>query len=163
MNRLQEQYGYPIVTAAAAIEQVLTELDAQRILIIAPYPQWLGDQGVQHWTRRGFEVTELKLVRLPSGDTRHIYELTSDRAMDALLGMNYRDVDVVLFSGTGMPSLNAIRAATDMGLTALSSNLCLTWALLHGQGIAVDPPARGRALLSGWEQTLDAERPTADR
>jgi maleate isomerase len=159
LKRLEDQFGYPIVTAAAAIEQVLNELDARRILIIAPYPQWLGDLGAQHWKRRGFEVTELELVSLPSDDTRHIYELTSDSALDALLGMNYRDVDALLFSGTGMPSLNAIRAATEMGLTALSSNLCLTWALLHGHGLPVEAPARGQTLLPGWEQRLDAERP----
>lgn len=160
LNELEDQLAYPIVTAAAAIEKVLNELDAHRILIIAPYPQWLGDLGVRHWQRRGFDVTELELVRLPSDDTRHIYELTSDSAIDVLLGMHYRDVDAVLFSGTGMPSLNAIRAATEMGLTALSSNLCLTWALLHGHGLPVEAPARGQALLSGWEQRLDAERPT---
>ena len=136
IRRLEDQAGCPIITAATAIEQALQHLQAKRILIVAPYPEWLSDLSLQFWKARDFDVVKLARVPLPSSDTRTIYGLTSEAALAVLREQNYSDADVVLLSGTGMPTLNAIRVATaELGVTVLSSNLCLLWALLQLLGI----------------------------
>ena len=61
----------------------------------------------------------------------------------------------MLFSGTGMPTLRAIvRAGKELGLPAVSSNLCLTWALHQILGIAT--AREGAGLLVGWEPGLES-------
>ena len=136
ISRLEDQVGCPIITAAMAIEQALQHLEAKRILIVAPYPEWLSDLSVRFWKGRGFDVVNLARVALPSSDLRTIYGLTSAAALSVLREQRYSEADAVLLSGTGMPTLNAIRVATnELGVTVLSSNLCLLWALLQVLGI----------------------------
>jgi maleate isomerase len=67
-------------------------------------------------------------------DTHRIYELTSDDAYEALVSLTRHDVDAIVVSGTGMPTLQALRRwRSERGDSppVLSSNLCLAWALLQ--------------------------------
>jgi maleate isomerase len=159
IRRLEETAGYPIVTAADAIERALRHLGARRLAIVAPYPEWLGKLGVAYWESRGFVVAAHGRVKLPGTDTRQIYQLTSDDALDALRRLPTAGVDAVLFSGTGMPTLRAVaRAAKELGLLAVSSNLCLAWALQQtvGSKPATNGAGQHTNLLSGWEPGLDS-------
>lgn len=134
--RLQDRFGYPVVTAAAAIESRLNALGAETIAMIAPYPEWLLNPGVEYWTARGFRVSAVGHARLPSADLHQIYELGSHQALEVLQSLELDGVDAVLFSGTGMPSLRAIQAAqADTGLPAVSSNLCLAASLFDIIGL----------------------------
>lgn len=136
VTRLQDRFGYPVVTAAAAIESRLKALSAESIAIVAPYPEWLLNPGVEYWTARGFRVSAVGHARLPSTDLHQIYELGSHQALDVLRTLNLDAVDAVLFSGTGMPSLRAIHAAQEeTGLPTVSSNLCLAGSLLDTIGL----------------------------
>jgi maleate isomerase len=158
---LEDAVGYPIITAAAAIEEALVELDAHRIAIIAPYPEWLGDIGAAYWTSRGFEVVAHARATLAAPDTRNIYRLTSNDALHVLDDMALATagparVDVVLFSGTGMPSLRAVTAAADRGIRAISSNLCLANSLSRKLGLQEAPRGEvaGATLLRDWGTTV---------
>ena len=63
-------------------------------------------------------------------DTHRIYELTSDDALTALRKIDKSGADCLLASGTGMPTLRALRALrSELKLPVLSSNLSLAWAL----------------------------------
>ncbi len=134
--RLQDRFGYPVVTAAAAIEARLRALDAAKIAIVAPYPEWLLNPGVEYWTDRGFQVRVVGHAQLPSENLHRIYELGSQQALEVLETLDLAGVDAVLFSGTGMPSLRAILTAqADTGLPAVSSNLCLAASLFDTIGL----------------------------
>ncbi len=160
---LEDALGYPIITAAAAIEETLHELGARRIAMIAPYPEWLGELGIAYWTSRGFEVVAHAQATLAGPDTRNIYRLRSADALEVLDGMELVNagatgVDVVLFSGTGMPSLRAVSGAGDRGLQAISSNLCLARSLSRKLGI---PPTQLAvpsipAILREWDAKVAA-------
>jgi len=144
--RLQDRFGYPVVTAAAAIEARLHQLEAKSIALIAPYPDWLFQPGVDYWTGRGFKVQVTGHAQLPSSDLHQIYELGSHQALEVLARLKLDGVDAVLFSGTGMPSLRAIvKAQQDTGRPAVSSNLCLAASLFDTIGLdgaaATAPPA----------------------
>ena len=65
-------------------------------------------------------------------DTHRIYELTSDDALGALRAVGRDGAGAIVASGTGMPSLRALRILRgETALPVLSSNLCLAWALVR--------------------------------
>ncbi len=132
---IERDFGYPIITAAQAVLASLRAISASRIAILAPYTQPIVDASVVFWEAAGLTVTAVERIDIGSTDTRNIYSL---RAADALAGLERLDTggtDAVLLSGTGMPSLGAIRtAAPVLGKPVLSSNYCLAWALLKAVG-----------------------------
>ena len=154
LDGLSQRFGYPVISAAAAIEAALREAGATRIAFVAPYPDWLGALGGKYWSSRGFEVASIGLAKLPGTDTRKIYELDSSAATAQLEALDETAVDTVVFSGTGMPSLRAILRARDAGISAVSSNLCLAWALGRALGV-IDKEASPIALLEARTAQLD--------
>jgi maleate isomerase len=151
--RLQARFGYPVVTAAAAIEARLKAQGAASIAMVAPYPEWLLNPGIEYWTARGFRVSAVGHARLPSENLHHIYELGSHQALEVLRTLDLDGVDAVLFSGTGMPSLRAILAAqAETGLPAVSSNLCLAASLFDAIGL----DGSAATDLQAWSAQVDA-------
>lgn len=140
-------FGYPVLTAADAIVWAMTRIGARRIAIIAPYPDALIAAGKSYFEARGLEVVSTRRVVTRTTDTRSIYELTPDQAGD--LTETKLDVDAVLISGTGMPSLPLL--APEGAPPILSSNLCLAARLLEaaGRGDLLD----GVAPI-GWRDRL---------
>ena len=140
--------GLPVITAAQAIRAALAAQGARRIALVAPYPVDLFEAGLAYWREAGLEVVASLRVDPTLDETHRIYELTSDDALAALRRIDARDADCVLASGTGMPTLRALRAwgaaAPSAGPApaappALSSNLCLAWALLRSAAPAMAP------------------------
>jgi maleate isomerase len=121
--------GAPVESAAGAIAAALRHLGARRVCVVSPYPAWLRDAGVAYWRAAGFEVT--CAVDVPTGraDTRGIYELRSADARAVLASLDPRGADVVLLSGTGMPTLPLLRTAHAHLPPLLASNACLAWRL----------------------------------
>lgn len=129
----QDAYGAPVETAACAIRHALEFVGARRVFVVSPYPAWLRDAGLAYWRAAGVNVVGTAEVPTPpvpiSGDTRGIYELQSGDAGAVLDRLDTRDADVVLLSGTGMPTLPLLRRRTHSSPPLLSSNLCLAWRL----------------------------------
>ncbi len=121
----------PVVTAAQAIRQALTGMGAARIALVSPYPEALAESGYTYWRSAGIEVAHTLRVDERLADTHNIYELTSQDALTAVQNVRTDAVDCIVVSGTGMPTLAALRqSAATMALPVISSNLCLAWALL---------------------------------
>ncbi len=140
VNAVQARAGYPILTVARAIVETVRALGAERIALLAPYPASLVDAGVAYWQAAGLTVAQLLTLDLGSEDTRHIYALRSADALAALEGGVAADVDAVLITGTGMPTLGALGEAGILtGRPVLSSNYCLAWALRRALGEDVHP------------------------
>lgn len=124
------QTGLPVITAAQAIRAALAAQGARRIALVAPYPADLFEAGLAYWREAGLEVVASLRVDPTLDDTHRIYGLTSDDALAALRRVDAAGADCVLASGTGMPTLRALRRwSASATLPALSSNLCLAWAL----------------------------------
>jgi len=128
-------------------------MTVRRIAVVAPYPADLIAAADSYWAQAGIEV--VRTVRIPTrtADTRGIYELGSEQVATALADLRCDDVDAVLVSGTGLPSLPAIRQYT-RSVPVVSSNLCLAARLLdlHGR---VDWLEVGSPFIRGWRQRLD--------
>lgn len=124
--------GIPVITAAQAIRRALAALDARRIALVSPYPVALAEAGYRYWQDAGIALAAKLRVDTELRDTHRIYELTSDDALRALRELDAGDAQAIVCSGTGMPTVRALRAfAPQARVPVLSSNLCLAWALGH--------------------------------
>jgi maleate isomerase len=128
------RFGYPIVTASAAIEAALHALDVRRIQLVSPYPDFLVAAARTHWTDRGFEVLRVTDIARPVEGLHGIYALGSADAMTAISGDLDPAAQAVVLSGTGLPTLALLEhAARRIARPVLASNACLARALLaHG-------------------------------
>lgn len=145
--------GYPIVTSADAILRALKHLGASRIALLAPYPQWVVDASHIYWERAGLTVSGAARTLLDTQDTRNVYRVRTRMVIDAAATLDTSGADVVLMSGTGMPTLRAIPEIARMtGKPVLSSNLCLAWALLGAAGVTPPAPRHymGETLMGHW-------------
>lgn len=124
----ESRFCYPLFTACGAIEWQLRRLGARRLALVSPYPQALAEAAAGYWRARGFEVLAADRVETGSSDTRSIYVLTGEVARPAVTRLRRLDVDAVLLSGTGMPTLRLIAEASGTP-PLLSSNLCLAMRL----------------------------------
>lgn len=133
--------GLPVVTAAQGLRRALATLGVSRFALVSPYPAELAAAGLRYWRDSGFEVCASLRVDPVLDDTHAIYELTSADALRAARAVDRRGAAALVITGTGMPTLAALRALRAEGsLPVLSSNLCLAWALLQEAAPELAPP-----------------------
>jgi maleate isomerase len=148
---LSKRRGYPVVPATEAILESLAQIGARRIALVSPYPAWLTEAGLGYYRDAGIEVAEVVQVEADTADTRNVYNATSADALAAAKRLKRSDVDALLLSGTGMPTLGAIgEISRATGKPVLSSTLCLAWALGKRLGLGGKPPWEDRK----WEPQL---------
>lgn len=130
LEALSRKLGYPVITAATAITDSLRLAGATRISLVSPYPEWLLDKAVAFWEAKGFAVSELRTVPLSGSNLHAIYKLSSAAALAHAQELDFSQTDAVVFTGTGMPTLGAIRPLAELSAKSVfSSNLCLMSSL----------------------------------
>lgn len=143
----QSRSGVPVISAAQAIRRALAVLGARSIALVSPYPEWLAAAGGAYWRGAGLEVSAHLRVQETLSDTHAIYELTSDDALRALRAVDAARADCLVCTGTGMPTLRALRVLRgESHRPVLSSNLCLAWALLVAAAPELAPASPGDLL-----------------
>jgi maleate isomerase len=149
---IETRKGYPVVTAAGAVEQALEALAIQAIALVSPYPAWLTDACRAHWERRGVRVTA-SLQLPPASPAQPIYAHTTAALLERVERFDTHGAEAMLLTGTGMPSLRALQPLeAARGVPVLSSNLCLAWALTRTAGRA--QPGPESRLYGGWSSRL---------
>lgn len=126
-NALVQQHQIPVVTATQAIRRELEGRGATRIAMLAPYPRDLCEAAVAYWKKLGFDIVDSSRIDIGS-DTRRIYDISDAQVSDALAKLDDTDADLILLSGTGMPTVAALKKCTR---PMLSSNLCLATEVLR--------------------------------
>ncbi len=126
-DRLIQRHGIPVVTATQAIRRELEGRGATRIAMLAPYPDELCKAAIAYWERLGFHIVTYERIDV-GADTRRIYQLTDLDVAAALSNFDDGGADLILLSGTGMPSIAALKHSTT---PMLSSNLCLATDVLR--------------------------------
>jgi maleate isomerase len=130
-DALAGEVGAPVVTASMAILDTLITLEAERIAVISPYPQWLTDRALAYFRGAGFEVTEVGTIP----EASRTYHLVTAGVVAALRNVTLRGVDAIVLAGTGMRTLDAIAlVSADFEVPILSSNLCGAWRVLDRLG-----------------------------
>lgn len=164
--RLSQMCQAPVATAATAVLAALDALGRPPVVLLSPYPRWLSEQAGAFLAAAG--VTMEALIELdPAG--RGIYRLTPGEIVAKALEIADPPVPsgdagesgprapspVLLFTGTGAPTLAALEALAALGRLALSSNLCGAWWL--ARCLSLDPesaPGPRRAALHPALQSL---------
>jgi len=143
-----ERCRMPVITAAQAIRQALSSLGCESIALVSPYPADLAEAGYRYWEAAGIRVIAKLRVDPALTDTHRIYELTSEDALAALRRIDRTGADCLVASGTGMPTLRALRLLrTELSLPVLSSNLSLAWALTRTAAPELAPLSPGGLLV----------------
>lgn len=155
---LEEERGYPVITAADAIAKALRQLDADRVALLSPYGDALHGKALDYWRRRGLAPAQVERLSAAEGAFHPIYALGAEAADNRLRALPAEGLDAVVILGTGLPTLPTILQQGAQPLPILTSNLCLMWrACLALTG---DPPtpASLRPWLSGeaWGGRLEA-------
>ncbi len=137
----------PVITATQAIRAALKELGCQSIALVSPYPEALAEAGYRYWEDAGIRIVDRLRVDPALTDTHRIYELTSDDALNGLRRLNTSEADCLVASGTGMPTLRALKTfATETEFPVLSSNLSLAWALTRAAAPELAPSSSQQLL-----------------
>lgn len=146
-QRAADAATLPVITAAQAIRAVLAHLGARRIALVAPYPIALAAAGIAYWQAAGITVARSLRVDPALTDTHRIYELTSDDALVALRKLDADSADCIVVSGTGMPTLAALRACrSEFSKPVISSNASLAWCLLRAVAPDLAPTSPAELL-----------------
>jgi len=145
----QDACRVPVITAAQAIRRTLAALGATRIALVSPYPEGLAEAGYRYWEAAGIRIFGKLRVDPQIVDTHRIYELTSDDALAALQAVERHDAQCLVASGTGMPTLRALRTLRGrLPVPVISSNLCLAWLLVRTVAPELAPPVPGDLLAA---------------
>lgn len=147
-EELARHTGYPVTNSALAAVAALQALQARRIALVSPYPDWLTEYSRAYWQSRGLQVRQVVPLPTDAQAFHPIYALEA-RAVERGIGaIDCTDIDAVLLLGTGTPTLPTLarQVQTRRGQPIISCNLALLWhALECMHGHARSP--RAGALL----------------
>jgi len=147
LRDLTQRHGYPVLTAAVAVVDALTVLQARRIGLVSPYPSDLARASVAYWESHGFDVVTVADVAGSEGTFHPIYSMGGSRVTEALRGLEHARLDAIVMLGTGMPTLYPIAQAIGWkGAPVMSCNLCLAWRVVE----ALDGHGPRAETLTAW-------------
>lgn len=149
--RISAATGVPFITTAHAVRDALDGLGARRIGLVSPYPDDLTRAGIAYWEARGYAVAAVSGSVLREGAFHPIYAMGHDQAEQALAAMDPAGLDAIVMLGTGMVTLQALRATPyHGGVPVLSCMSALGWAC------AEKPDLRGWIAGAGWGARVDS-------
>lgn len=126
----------PVWTASLAIAEALQALQAQSVVLISPYPQWLTDRAIAYWESAGLRVHQV----VKFGEEFRAYQLTDVEVAERLARVQPPPRSAIVMSGTGMMSLRVIATMrSQIEAPVVSSNLCGAWRLLKAIGAPASP------------------------
>jgi maleate isomerase len=147
MREIAERHKHPFITAALAVVDALTVLNAKKIGLVSPYPDDLNKASVAYWQSHGYDVAAVATVFNEGSAFHPIYSLGGGSASQALQTLKDKPLDAIVMLGTGMPTLRPIADSIGWsGAPVMSCNLCLAWRAVE----ALDGQAPGRASLEPW-------------
>lgn len=121
--------GAPVASSTLATLDTTGDLGITDIVLVSPYQPWLTDLSAGYWERAGLRVTQTVKVR--AGDRYSPYDVTTRDLVDQVNEAAPADDAVLLLTGTGMFTFEALRQlGADNRRTLLTSNICSArWAL----------------------------------
>lgn len=134
-----------LVTAAGAIRETLDAMGCKRLGIVSAYPDWLTDIAVRYWGAQGQSVVEVVHIK---GDPS-IYSVRAEQVVQAAKAIHASQVDAILVSGTGVPTLVPLNALANHAVPVVSSNLCFGWWMYRHfpqAGYPAGPPCLRRLI-----------------
>lgn len=130
--RLSGDAGLPVILASRAIAAAVAALGRRRLLLFSPYPGWLTERAERYWAAAGLDLVESFKV----SDTFRAYDLTPEEVADGLAKLSPPGDCVVLISGTGAATLDAMEwMGARVGVPLVSSNLACAFVACRTLGL----------------------------
>jgi maleate isomerase len=131
-DRMGDAAGRPVILASRAIAEAVAALGRTRLVLVSPYPGWLTERAERYWTSAGLDLADsFKL-----SDTFRAYDLAPEDLAEGLAKLRPPADGVVLVSGTGAATLDAMEWMRDrVGVPILSSNLAAAFAACRRLGL----------------------------
>jgi maleate isomerase len=143
LERLASHGRATPLTAAGAVSAALRHLGAKRLALGTPYPEVIGLLGRAYWQAAGFAVVRYRRLE----GVTNIYVETAERAYELGRQADAPDADVVLLSGTGLPTVDVLEPLErDLGKPVISSVQASLWQALRLAGVRQPVPGFGRLL-----------------
>lgn len=141
-----------VCTAALAVRQALTATGCRRLALVSPYPAWLTTAAVEYWAASGFDVVEV--VGIPQ--VKSIYAI-APAAVAAAGSLSVSDVDGIVLSGTGVPTLDVIpHIASTRGVPVISSASASIWWAAKALRLPLgDVPAVAVRSIGEWSHPVE--------
>ena len=132
---LSASTGTRTITASLSIHEALKAVGRGEICLVSPYPEWLTEKAASYWTAAGYRVA--KTVSVFGRDEKSsAYEARTTQIVEALRSLAPPAETAIVLTGTGMVTIEAIRAVEgEFPNPILSSNLCGAWWLLRDAGL----------------------------
>lgn len=158
---LSASVGCPVRPATLAITEVLQAARTRDLVVVSPYEPWLTELSAGYWVRHGFTVTDVLQIHSAGGYSP--YNVTPDEITECFAQADIADDATVLFTGTGMMTIEAMIAigAGNTRMT-ISSNLCGAW-WMRSMLASPRPLADSHPLVARLGGQLDAAGPGKDR
>jgi maleate isomerase len=135
-DRLSADAGRPAILAARAIAEAVAALGRSRLLLFSPYPGWLTGRAERYWAAAGLDLVESFKV----SDSFRAYDLTPEEVADGLAKLAPPKDCVVLVSGTGAATLDAMEwMRARVGVPMVSSNLACAFVACRRLGLPAGP------------------------
>jgi len=145
LSDLRKSGAPHVITAARAIESLLTRFGRKRIGLVTPYPAWVIDFAKRYWEASGYEITGVT----PLPDVVSIYAVNTDKVVEAAHECQKSGADAIVLSGTGVATLPAIeKIANSVSVPVISSNLSVGWWILDALGLDATEVTPSLALRS---------------
>lgn len=150
---LAESGSNHVFLTTDSIYAAFQAMGVERLGIVSPYPSWLEDLAVKYWSSRDLEVAEIVSL----GDQPSIYAVDTATVHKALEGiLQSAELDAVLLSGTGLPTLATLEDVAAGELPVVSSNACSSWyAARLGDSGALKSRSLVIAALDRWTEHDD--------
>ncbi|MGA4846474.1 maleate cis-trans isomerase family protein [Streptomyces sp. G5(2025)] len=146
---LSDRAGFPVLSSTLAILAACETLGVSRLTLVSPYEPWLTDLSRGYWEKAGLTVDQV--VPVPAGERYDPYAVTTEAILEQVGRRDLGDDAAVLFTGTGMFTLEALdELGGHPGRVLLSSNLASAWwartaAGARGAGLDSHPLSRPTA------------------
>ncbi|MFC7986891.1 hypothetical protein [Streptomyces sp. NPDC057336] len=154
---LSAKTGYPVVSSTQAILAACEALGVDRLTLVSPYEPWLTETSRRFWEAAGLRVDEV--VAVPAGeDLYDPYRVTTATLLDPLRARDFPGGTTLLFTGTGMATLEALEElARGTDRVLLTSNLASAWWALREVEVGCDG-FEAHPLLRRLERAAAAAR-----
>jgi maleate isomerase len=132
---LSEELGIPFCSVTQAVLHYLAYQEVDRVVLASPYEPWLTELSENYWRTAGIGVEAV--VPIASSRGFSPYDVAPQDIVNSFSEVGIPDYATVLFTGTGMFTLDAVCALRRRrGWRCVTSNISCAWWALRTIGVA---------------------------
>jgi maleate isomerase len=142
---IESTAGVPATTTITAVIEALKVLGLRRVVLVAPYEQWLVDREAEFMHAAGVEIAGRVALNLP--EPRDCEAVTPERIRALACEADVPEADGLFVSCADFRALAAVEAIErELGKPVVTSNQAVIWDLLRLTGLERSFPGHGMLL-----------------